>query len=327
MKKLISFICDIWKSKQDKNYIINLSSFFIMRRFDMYSLGVSTKILRRYLHRRKVQKNEDGDVIRQIHDLGIRKLGNFDGPHVAELVNLRVSCRENLDISGRIFEAEKQSCGHYGRLDVLDERLLSSVLLAKFITEGPFLRIAKQHYEGDVICVRANSWWSLPTSSKSSLDRSAQKFHRDIDWLGELKFFLFATDVDASNGPFDYILASHRKRLDRFFYLDRRIEEGEMFRVYNPDKFLLSAECSKGDVFVADTRGYHRGRPVINGKRCALSIEFSCSKFGAEIQYQPRIVLNPEWESYPIWKQAILKDSSWSGLFDDRSVQFNHAYT
>ena len=86
-------------------------------------------------------------------------------------------------------------------------------------------------------------------------------------------------------------------------------------KAYPKDNYSLSTICRAGDVYVADTRGYHRGCPVTKGRSIVIYIEFSISKFGAESQYIPRPMLDKRWESYQVWKRAINNSSAWTGLF------------
>jgi Phytanoyl-CoA dioxygenase (PhyH) len=314
IKKIVRFFTDIYRFKKDNRFVISRSSYIIMRRLDMYSLGFTTKLLKMILAPRQYRTLDK--TTQELKHSGFLKLGNFSGPYLEELLGFNVFCRGKTSLSGKIDAVEKPASALMGRVDIQDRELLSSKAVAEFIVNAPFLHIAKKHYGREVICVRSNAWWSIPTSYKGSLDGSAQKFHRDIDWLGELKFFIFATDVTPSNGPLDFIMKSHRKRLDGFMLTDGRIEEADMFRVYDKKKYLASTLCKKGDVFVVDTRGYHRGRPLIEGRRCVLSVEFSVNQFGAAAQYSPRPVLNPAWPSYAVWKEAIAKDAAWAGLFN-----------
>lgn len=318
MKKILTFITDILRFKKDPRHVIAMSSFRIMRRLDIYTLGFSTTILEWILAPRHSRSPDP--ISEALHNQGYAKLQNFSGPYLNTLMNIEVFCRAKPELRGHIDTIEPLSREILGRLDVNETEILKSKPLAEFITQAPFLEIAKKHYGRDVACVRANAWWSIPTTSSKAQDGAAQKFHRDIDWLGELKFFTFALDVKEENGPFEFIKESHRKRFDRYIARDGRIEEEEMFRSYPKENYLVSTVCNAGDTYVVDTRGYHRGRPVKEGKRCVLCIEFSQNTFGAEAQYRPRAKLASTWESYDIWQKAIAEQPAWASLFDRQAA-------
>lgn len=318
MKKLWLFFYDILRYRANSRHVIHLSSFYIMRRLDIYTLGYTTSLLKYILAPRKMRASDPVSV--SLQHQGYAKLENFSGAHLQVLTDMEVFCRAKPELRGHIDEVESKSREILGRLDIDETAILKSKTLATFITQSPFLEIAKRHYGRDVACVRANAWWSIPTTSSKAQDGAAQKFHRDIDWLGELKFFTFAMDVKEENGPFEFIKETHRKRLDRYIMRDGRIEEEEMFRSYPRDKHLVSTVCNAGDTYVVDTRGYHRGQPVKVGRRCVLCIEFSQNTFGAEAQYRPRAKLDPSWESYDVWSKAIAEQPAWATLFDSATV-------
>jgi Phytanoyl-CoA dioxygenase (PhyH) len=314
MNTLLDFIFDILSYKRDKFYAVKPSTFQIMRRLDVLTLGLSSWCLEFMIEGGKIKAN---DVISyRLRDVGFVKLNKVDSYSIRDILSFDVYARAGKKIRGNIDLVEPIVKDEIGRLEIDDQSLFSSKQIVSFLLKSNFLDIAKKHFGRNVACVRVSGWWSFPTKSKSNFDGSAQKFHRDIDWLKELKFFVFMTDVNSENGPFDFIKYTHRKRLDRFIFTDRRYDEDEIFNAYPPDKFMESAICDRGEIFVVDTRGYHRGRPVKKGRRCVFCVEFSVNCFGAESQNRPRIKLDPKWESYRMWVDALKDESAWATLFD-----------
>jgi hypothetical protein len=317
MKKIISFISDVLNFKKSPDYVISASSYQIMRFLDNCTAGLSTALIKSWLAPRSFFSNEH--LIIELKERGFAKLsGLFALDCFPALEKMPVYCRAKNDLYGDFDSIAQLASNIIGRLEVSEEPFLASSEIATFITSGPFIDIARKHYGREVICVRASSWWSIPSNTNRALDGAAQKYHRDIDWLGELKFFIYGNDVTEENGPLDFILGTHQKRIDRFLFSDGRYDEYQMMRAYSKDKYLESTICKRGEAFVVDTRGYHRGRPLSNGKRLVMCIEFSVNKFGAEFQYLPRLALNPAWDSFKVWQKAIEKNPAWQGLFSSQ---------
>ena len=92
-----------------------------------------------------------------------------------------------------------------------------------------------------------------------------QIFHRDGDNFFLLKCFLYLNDVNFKNGPFEYLKSSH-------IINDEYSKDELIFREHNS---LVTAVGSAGDLVIADTNGYHRGRKLIEGKRYLIMFMFT----------------------------------------------------
>jgi hypothetical protein len=106
-------------------------------------------------------------------------------------------------------------------------------------------------------------------------------FHSDT-FHPTMKAWLYLTDVDSSNGTFEYIRRSHRLTLRRLVWEYRKslsasaaaddTAEGS-FRVQQEDLgFLKPGEperfaVKKNTLLVADTRGFHRRGEALTGSR------------------------------------------------------------
>ena len=111
---------------------------------------------------------------------------------------------------------------------------------------------------------------------------SGQGWHRD-SYARQFKGILYLGDVDETNGPFEYIRGSHKLRnilvdlrellskgdggYNGIRYPDDVIRQLIKRRGYNIDRAFGRA----GDLIVADTRGLHRGAPMLGGHRVALT--------------------------------------------------------
>lgn len=99
-------------------------------------------------------------------------------------------------------------------------------------------------------------------------------WHRDDAVIKQFKAIIYLSDVDNKHGPFQYILGSHKliSRLKLFinghkFYQSRYTENSFV----NSNK-IFSVKGGKGDLILVDTKGIHRGKPIEEGLRYALTL-------------------------------------------------------
>jgi Phytanoyl-CoA dioxygenase (PhyH) len=119
------------------------------------------------------------------------------------------------------------------------------------------------------------SWFSFPVSQISS--QSAQNWHWDCDRIRWIKVFVYINDVNLSNGPHAFIRGSHRNwRIDR---KSSRFTEEEVREMYSAEDFQVFT-AKKGTIIFEDTRGLHKGTPLIKDYRLILQLEFSVDTFG-----------------------------------------------
>jgi len=105
---------------------------------------------------------------------------------------------------------------------------------------------------------------------------SGEGWHRD-SFVYRLKAILYLSDVDESNGPFEYLLGTHRLssvlKVNQFCkqaqtrFEDNQIEA--LKRKYNLQSKRFLAK--KGTLILADTSGIHRGVPMLSAERYALT--------------------------------------------------------
>jgi hypothetical protein len=123
-------------------------------------------------------------------------------------------------------------------------------------------------------------WWSLAVpSNQQEQSAAAQLFHFDLDRLSFLKFFVYLTDVTPLNGPHCYVAGSHRGFKNAKLQRDGRFSDAEIKAHYPSEEVQIVGQ--KGTIFVADTKGFHKGLPLESGERLIFQIEFSNSLFGA----------------------------------------------
>lgn len=105
---------------------------------------------------------------------------------------------------------------------------------------------------------------------------SGQGWHRDSVNDEQYKALVYLTDVDLQHGPFEYLISTFNQRslmaTERCYGIDHqqnRLSEQEVG--FLPKK-RHQVFCAKaGTLIFANTRGIHRGRPIEQGERYALT--------------------------------------------------------
>ena len=104
-------------------------------------------------------------------------------------------------------------------------------------------------------------------------------WHRDSPSRKQTKAITYLTDVSSDNGPFQYIKRTH-KPLDILKHRfkgnlsrnQKRISDDEIKQILEHSNYTVEeVEAKAGDLILVDTRGIHRGKPIISGERIALT--------------------------------------------------------
>tara|TARA_B000000475_G_scaffold230105_1_gene195422 strand:+ start:136 stop:912 length:777 start_codon:yes stop_codon:yes gene_type:complete len=105
-------------------------------------------------------------------------------------------------------------------------------------------------------------------------------WHRD-SFSPQFKAMLYLSDVDTDNGPFQYFPKSHRlshmQLLNRFLkpkQLSKRYEENEInaFTSSHENEAEIELTGKAGTLLLFDSSGLHRGSPIRDASRYALTI-------------------------------------------------------
>lgn len=163
------------------------------------------------------------------------------------------------------------------RYEVDEADVISSPAAQRLVADRSLLELACRYLEAMPVQDLVAMWWSVPGPGPAS-SAAAQQFHFDLDRLAFLKVFVYLTDVDARNGPHVFVRGSHRD-LPRALRADRRFGDDEVEGSF-PGR-QVSIAGPRGTVFVADTRGMHKGLPVAEGNRLVFQFEYASSLYGA----------------------------------------------
>ena len=164
------------------------------------------------------------------------------------------------------------------RFQFRNTQLVNQPDIQKLAFDASLLRIANRFLKTKPMLDIITMWWSLPFSSEAA-DKAAQKYHFDMDRFKFMKFFFYLNDVGPDNGPHCYVKGSTHN-IPKAILEDRRIEDQEIAENY-PAENILELMGSAGTIMAVDTRGFHKGKTLISGKRLLLQLQFSNAVFGA----------------------------------------------
>ncbi len=201
----------------------------------------------------------------------LNRTGYYSFPSLVELSRLR-------ELQS-IF-SELRPIADCGRVDADISVTSTHPILMNFALHPTFLSIASNYLGVTPVLDSISLGLSKNSSSLSmnELNQNAMVWHFDKDRTTFIKFFVYLNDVDASNGPHQYVensrsvLHSLKKEDTRF---DSQI-------VYDHFEFadIKTIAGKAGSVFVGDTHTIHRGLPVLERERCLLQFQYSSSLFG-----------------------------------------------
>jgi hypothetical protein len=162
-----------------------------------------------------------------------------------------------------------------------EQLLLDNPDVQKLISDYSILSVAQAYLSTPPILDIVTMWWSSAFARKAS-EEAAQLYHFDMDRIKWLKFFFYLTDVTSETGPHCYVAKSHKRKGQPRDLLKRgyaRISDEDIERHY-PLQSIREIAGPQGTMFVADTRGFHKGKPPEAGDRLVLQFEFCNNLFG-----------------------------------------------
>lgn len=158
------------------------------------------------------------------------------------------------------------------------KELANTPAVQSIIFDPIFTEIAGNYLKCQPILELVTMWWSFPFNNQAT-SQAAQMYHFDMDRIKFLKFFFYLTDVHEENGPHCYIKKSHIG-LSSSVRKDRRLSDDELKNIFPTDSFK-EFTGKKGTILAVDTRGLHKGKPLVKDARLLFQIQFSNSLFGA----------------------------------------------
>lgn len=225
---------------------------------------------------------EVDEVVRALRTDGVAVLSTLLEPSVCdelEEVARRSACVV-VGPDGPLAErAPFDSAAMVGLRYDLDERdIVGSPAAQSIIADPSLFQIASDYLGGEPVQDLVAMWWSAsaPPSDAGSA-AAAQQFHFDLDRVRFLKVFVFLTDVDERTGPHVYVVGTHRSSPARF-RADGRHADAAVLPAFGDAVRTITGP--RGTIFVADTRGLHKGQHLESGHRLVFQTEYATSLFG-----------------------------------------------
>jgi hypothetical protein len=205
----------------------------------------------------------------------------------------KFSSQLECSITGLNKNGFKNSNPGWPRYDMATNDLIQNEDLCRLILDPGFKSIAGEYLGSEPICDLISMWWSCPSSGFHK--EAAQMYHFDMDRIKFLKFFFYLTDVTEDTGPHCFIEGSHRT-LPLRFRRDGRFRDEPLLKYYS--KALEKRFVGKrGSIIAVDTRGFHKGEPLVRGERLIFQIEFSNSLFGMNYPEHDINKLHPDFKN------------------------------
>jgi Phytanoyl-CoA dioxygenase (PhyH) len=161
------------------------------------------------------------------------------------------------------------------------DMLVNDPDIQSLVTDTALISVVQNYIGSKPVLDEVNLWWSTAYGAKAD-DSAAQLYHFDMDRIRWLKVFFYITDVGPDNGPHCFVIGSHKTKGIPSSLLDRgyaRISDEEVRTKYGQER-LIAFTAPRGTIIAEDTRGLHKGLPVLRGHRLILEFEFSNSLFG-----------------------------------------------
>ncbi|WP_309640416.1 phytanoyl-CoA dioxygenase family protein [Flavobacterium sp.] len=190
------------------------------------------------------------------------------------------------------------------RYNFTGNEIVQCEALQELIFDQSLLAFAQEYLGCKPILDLVAFWWSAPFDGVGK-NAAAQMYHFDLDRIKFMKFFFYITDVTPETGPHCFVKGSHGK-LPKAINRDGRFEDSTIENIYGKENMMEI--CGKrGSILAVDTRGFHKGKDLSEGKRLLFQIQFTNSLFGQTYQ--------------PVDQSLILP--KYKGLVD----QYNHTYS
>ena len=267
----------------------------------------------------------DASIARIVRDIETNGFHVFDRKLSAETINSLRRFAQTIPCEAIFMSTEKEMGRHVEKLtpygqhpdespkyDIAQKDILGNPTVQQLLMDSGLHRVAQAFLRCSPILDLVAMWWSRPYRGKASSE-AAQLYHFDMDRIKFIKFFFYLTDVTSRTGAHCYVRGSS-KRKPAAILRDGRISDEEICKYYPTEDFVeICGE--KGLIIAVDTRGWHKGKPLIEGERLLLQVEFANSMFG---QNYPKIDL-PKDASPSFVSFAHEHSTMFQGIFTQSS--------
>ena len=177
------------------------------------------------------------------------------------------------------------------RYDFDEGLLVNDPIVQSLMTDKSLLAVA-QEYLGCAPCSDVTGMWWHTDFSDEPNPEAATMWHFDMDRVKWLKYFFYITDVTTETGPHCFVEGTHQTNGIPSQILKQgyaRITDQEVNECFKKDK-IIEFLAKKGTLIIEDTRGLHKGKPVIKGARLLFQSQYSDHLFGGS--YSKKFITN-----------------------------------
>lgn len=202
---------------------------------------------------------------------------------------LQFSCRTHDQTMDRMFDfRDIPTCAITAKISLSDisNRMDKEFLANNFQALDRLFHLLSKYLMDSKSAIKKHSsvWWTFPARTASS--ECAQLFHFDCDSLKWIKFFTYLSDVDESNGPHVAITRTHLPGTKSQLLLNQgyvRHIDHDVLNSLEEGQKLVEFCSPRGTIIIADTRCWHKGSTVKNGKRIIMDFVFLSHEVSREV--------------------------------------------
>ena len=220
-------------------------------------------------------------VAKEIRDDGYKIFQHQLNPEaIAELKSFSYSLKAKVGENQILFDPKNKKSNIYkfNPNDVIQNKWVQDLIM-----DPVLINIAGTYLGANPIFDFAAMWWS--TDFKTQMEDAAQEYHFDLDRPKWLKIFIYLTDVNKDNGPHCYISGTHKVGSKPQEILNRgyvRVADEELIKHY-PKNTFKEVTGQAGMIVFGDTSCWHKGKPIVEGDRLILQLEYTSSLFGLNL--------------------------------------------
>lgn len=168
------------------------------------------------------------------------------------------------------------------KYDVPVADILSSPEAVALMLDRGVLRFAQDYLASIPQLDICAAWFSFPVQRASN--EAATLFHFDLDRTKWIKVFFYLTDVTPTTGAHVFLAGTHKD--NALPTSVRKCGYSRMSDEFVEAKFPANARKTisgrRGTILIEDTRGIHKGLPVVEDHRLVLQFQYSQNLFGSK---------------------------------------------
>jgi len=229
-----------------------------------------------------VNADQYADMLRGLESDGVIKICGFlskaDAFDLGQQIRLIPGHTKSEDFEWNSLDDWLNSNDSSPRFDTRSDLLSNIPMIIRISRNNLLQKIARDYIGVPPLIGDIQSWTTAVKRnlSEQDLEESAMALHCDSDYVKFIKIFLLLTDVDNDNGPFQFVLKSHRGRR----HVAGRMPDSE---IVSSSDTLFNGIGEAGDLLIVDTRGWHKATPVNIGHRTMVQLIFTSSYFGGQV--------------------------------------------